>query len=80
MAPESQTVYADELGHAVHSAHLAWQFDPLSTSDVSGQVATRTIGPVRVSWLDLMTGPSGWRGRRTFSCPFGVGDAFFTAL
>lgn len=67
MAPESQTVYADELGHAVHSAHLAWQFDPLSTSDVSGQVATRTIGPVRVSWLDLMTGPSGWRGRRTFS-------------
>lgn len=65
MARQTQTVYGDDLGQAVHASHLAWQFDSHSTRDVSGKVASRTIGPVRVSWINLTLGQSGWRGKRT---------------
>lgn len=65
MAHETQTVYGDDLGQAVHASHLAWQFEARSTREISGKVASRTIGPVRVSWINLALGKSGWRGKRT---------------
>lgn len=53
------------LGRAIGASHLSWKFDSSSTTRLSGKVTSRTIGPLRVSWIRLGVGMDYWRGERT---------------
>lgn len=54
-----------ELSRAIGMSHLSWSFDPTSTRELTGNVASRGVGPLRISWIRLGLGLGEWRGQRT---------------
>jgi AraC-like DNA-binding protein len=60
-----RSVRGTELSRAIGVSHLSWTFDRDSTGLLVGDVVSRGIGPLRVSWLKLSLGSNGWSGQRT---------------
>ena len=58
-------VTGKDFGRAVGLSHLSWTFDPASTSSVVGDVVSRNVGPLRISWLTVRMTDGRWRGERT---------------
>ena len=53
------------LNCSVDLSHLFWNFDSTTSKSVSGSVASRVVGPLGVSRLDVILGRGQWRGRRS---------------
>lgn len=60
-----QSARGSEVSGAIDISHLSWEFDPVSTPHVTGNVTSRAIGPLRVSWLRVSLSTNEWRGERT---------------
>lgn len=54
-----------ELSRAIGISHLSWSFEPASTRELTGNVDSRAVGPLRISWIKLGLGLGEWRGERT---------------
>lgn len=59
------TVQGAQLGSAIGASHLSWNFEPRSTRALSGTVTSRSVGPLRLSWIRLALGQQRWSGERT---------------
>jgi AraC-like DNA-binding protein len=52
------------LGRSIGASHLSWKFDTLTTRNLSGTVTSRSVGPLRLSWIRLLLGSQRWSGER----------------
>ncbi|MGB1882945.1 MAG: helix-turn-helix domain-containing protein [Gammaproteobacteria bacterium] len=64
LLPGWMPLSGERLGRAVDRTHLRWQFERETTRDISGQVISRAIGPLHLSWVKLGLPAGRWRGSR----------------
>jgi len=62
---DKQPVGGGQLSRAISMSHLSWSFDATTTKELSGKVTSRSVGPLRISWVRLAMGLGEWSGERT---------------
>jgi AraC-like DNA-binding protein len=80
MMATDRPVGGGELSRAIGMSHLSWSFDPASTRELTGNVTSRAVGPLRISWIRLGLGLGAWRGERTEADIRSIPEPYLTVV
>jgi len=57
-------IEGEKLSRIIDMSHLAWTFDSKGQEQLVGNVISRAVGPLRITWVNLSLGVEGFRGWR----------------
>ncbi len=58
-------IQGEKLSRIIDMSHLAWSFDTKGLEKLAGNVISRAVGPLRITWVNMTLGDDGFRGWRT---------------
>ena len=57
-------IQGEKLSRIIDMSHLAWSFDARGLEKLAGNVISRAVGPLRITWINMTLGDDGFRGWR----------------